>query len=430
MDTGHTPRLFLAALRGEIDTVRAELAAGVSPDIPCTGDDLGGHTPLMGALFHEGVDTARVLLAAGASITPAVASEFAHACGFHFNGSRTDAMLQLLLEYGLDPNITFGWGNTLLISLASTPQCRNCVRMLLEHGAKVNSCNGRHDTAFSVAARAGEEETLRLLLQHGADANARNEYGHTALMQIILNGVSCEDWSMLTDEEGELRYYESINGAPRDTEEMLPCLRALLPCGVDLNLRAESGWNALLFCLAIGQAEAARLLIAHGATLEGLAESCIHRARCCMELHGFADALRLLDEQHNPDGQPALAPIPTRRRDFFIRRDQHRGTAYINLQCGSFDHEFSWASFSWEEQGDAPCISDDDIYTSGLAYVLEEVIPDYSPYEAYNISREQWNAILASAQRKGGKPAHAVEEIRAWVEACFASGEGFCILGV
>ncbi len=430
MNTIPSPLLYNAALRGDMDTVLAELAAGVSPDTPCTEDGLTGETPLMAALFHERVDVARVLLEAGACITPAVAGKFTDACSFHFNGSRADAMLQLLLEYGLAPNTTLEWGNTLLMCFAGNPKYLPCMRILLDHGADVNARGCYQRTAFMSAAFSDAEEPLRLLLVHGADANAQDELGRTALMQVILNRVYHEDAEMLTDVGDELCYYQSVNGNPRDTEEMLPRLCTLLRCGAEPNVRDHKGWNALLFCLAIGQAEAARLLMTSGASLEGLDRRIIHRARCCMKLHGFADALRLLDECCAPNAEAELAPVPTQRRNFFIRRDQHRGTAYINLQSGTFDEEFGWADFSWDAHADAPCISDDDIYTSGLAFLLEEIIPDYSIYEVYNITREQWDAIDAAARHRGGKVAQAVGEIRSWVEGCFARGEGFCILGV
>ncbi len=426
-ENDNVPPLYLSALRGDIATARALLAAGEDSETPFPCGSLEGLTPLMAAIFAYRADVARPLLEHGATVSAAVAEAHAHDSHHHFNHGKTQPMLQLLLEHGLCPNERNREdGGTLLMSYAMDDQCHACARLLLEHGADVNARDDWQWTPLMYAARHGAGDNLRLFLQYGADINATDATGQCALLQNIFPPRFADDYAMLTDEQAELSFYQSLNRAPRDAEELSSRVRLLLSCGAAPQVRDSRGWSALLLCLSSGNAEAARLLLAHGATLSGENPMLLHRARCCMALHGYAEALQLLDEHGGvPNGAEPLPPIPTYRRNFFVRREQCRGTAYITFQRGPND----W-HFSWNEEKDAPCISDDDIFTSELFYLLQEVIPDYSPYDNYDISREQWESISARARRLGGKPAHAIAEVREWVEARFASGEGFHIYGV
>ena len=56
-----------------------------------------------------------------------------------------------------------------------------CVRLLLEHGAKVDERDVSGNTALVFAAVGGHVETVKLLLAAGADPNRRDEQGKTVL---------------------------------------------------------------------------------------------------------------------------------------------------------------------------------------------------------------------------------------------------------
>jgi serine/threonine-protein phosphatase 6 regulatory ankyrin repeat subunit B len=62
------------------------------------------------------------------------------------------------------------------------------VRVLLEHGAKVNSARSNGGTALMVAAEKGHPETVRLLLEKGAAQNRVTHNGDTALLIATHNG--------------------------------------------------------------------------------------------------------------------------------------------------------------------------------------------------------------------------------------------------
>ena len=55
------------------------------------------------------------------------------------------------------------------------------VKLLIEHGANVNTLDFDGDTALAHAARKGENKIVKFLIDAGADVNVRNRYKFTAL---------------------------------------------------------------------------------------------------------------------------------------------------------------------------------------------------------------------------------------------------------
>ena len=55
------------------------------------------------------------------------------------------------------------------------------IKLLLEHGAKVDNGNISDDTPLYVAAGNGNIEGMKLLLSYGANVNAANSYKRTPL---------------------------------------------------------------------------------------------------------------------------------------------------------------------------------------------------------------------------------------------------------
>jgi ankyrin repeat protein len=60
------------------------------------------------------------------------------------------------------------------------------VRLLLEHGADINSKDEYGQTALMNAAHGGQLELVRLLIEKGADLNTRAKYNLTALMLSLI----------------------------------------------------------------------------------------------------------------------------------------------------------------------------------------------------------------------------------------------------
>jgi Ankyrin repeats (3 copies) len=92
-------------------------------------------------------------------------------------------MIQVLLEYKADVNAQTDVGETPLQFACRGKRSSllaKVARLLLEHGADVNTVRNNRSTALHTAVQEGEVETVRVLLEHGADIGAETEYGETA----------------------------------------------------------------------------------------------------------------------------------------------------------------------------------------------------------------------------------------------------------
>ena len=203
---------------GQFDTHEAE---DFHPD-PAASK--GGFTPLLFAAKQGDVETARILLAAGANgnhASPEYGSALVVASA---NGH--EALAIFLLDKGADPNVADGWGFTALhyalregitaigMSRPRIPTDRiwlrpnrpELVKALLAHGANLNARVGkgfppfnyapfaRDDinnmphlrqpgaTPFLLAAASGDAGLLRALAAGGADPRLSTEDGTTPLM--------------------------------------------------------------------------------------------------------------------------------------------------------------------------------------------------------------------------------------------------------
>ncbi|KQU94101.1 hypothetical protein ASC68_20770 [Devosia sp. Root105] len=129
------------------------------------------------------------------------------------------------------------------VILASEQGDPTILRLLLEAGADPNGTNSVGDNALILAIIKGNSQSVDVLLQFGGDPNQPNMFGISALSGVIMQG----DTAML---------------------------KTLLDGGGDPHMMVDgsgggkqSGMGVPLLCVAAlsGQAEAVRLLIAHGA---------------------------------------------------------------------------------------------------------------------------------------------------------------------
>lgn len=113
-------------------------------------------------------------------------------------------------------------------------------------GYDINVRDSAGNTALLWACRRGDEHATRLLLRKGADPNIPNHcYGRTPLMAACVH-------------------------------PSLPCIQLLLDHGADLNAQTPNGLDALIYLVEEDRdpqpmakiVEAAKLLIAHGISLE------------------------------------------------------------------------------------------------------------------------------------------------------------------
>jgi len=217
---GTTPLMYAAAL-GSLDAMKVLVDAGANVNAAnafgatalmwCAGDlakvrylvehgasvtarSKAGRTPLAIAATNDGsVEIAKLLIEKGADVNAkdASGSSVLELAGYVNNVD----VARLLLAKGADPNTLDETKFTALMQAAgSSEHCAEIVKLLLDHGAKVNVVsvdsvetvkNGKirigRITALMMAASQADYRAAELLVNAGADVNAKDIRGLTPL---------------------------------------------------------------------------------------------------------------------------------------------------------------------------------------------------------------------------------------------------------
>lgn len=111
------------------------------------------------------------------------------------------------------------------------------VKLLIKHGAKVNSTTKTSSTPLRAASFDGHLNIVKYLVLHGADIEKTNRHGHTCLMIACFRGQ-----------------YNIV--------------KFLLSMNADVNRKSAKGNTALHDCAESGSLEILKLLVSHGAKME------------------------------------------------------------------------------------------------------------------------------------------------------------------
>lgn len=214
------------------------------------------------------------------------------------------AALELLRAHGADPNQPWATdGSASLYAILQWSTTSTGVQWLLDHGANpdpVFAANG--ETPLHVVARRWDDALAERLVERGADISRRRADGRTPFAVAALNGNSAvADWLRAHGAADDLRpvdrlvaacgrgdraavaamlaaapalrneisaeHYVALHRAAE--EEDVAALGLLLDCGFDPNRGDEEiGKTALHSAAMAGRPEAARLLLARGASPE------------------------------------------------------------------------------------------------------------------------------------------------------------------
>ena len=134
----------------------AQLAEMVAKGLPVNFRNDKGDSLIMLASYHGHLETARVLLEAGAD--PNVANDQGQTplAGVAYKGYLEIA--QLLLQHGANVEGASPDGKTPLMMAAMFNRCA-IVTLFLEHGARLDAVDSRGMTALSLAASMGAKDT-------------------------------------------------------------------------------------------------------------------------------------------------------------------------------------------------------------------------------------------------------------------------------
>ena len=243
---------------------------------------------------------AEVLLEGGANPTDGVSSHIAAATG-------NLQALELLHRFGVNVNGITGGVPPLRYILTWTfnADARSAgVRWLLEHGADANLSWGEFgDAPLHVAAQKWDVPMIESLVRHGADIHQRRKDGRTPHTLAALHGnESAAAWLLAHGAKDELSQLErfvsaSALGDRAQANAMLQAhpnlrgelqrehhlmmhapaergdttvLETMLASGFDANAKDNDGVTALHRAAMSGRAEAVRVLLAWGASVNAL----------------------------------------------------------------------------------------------------------------------------------------------------------------
>lgn len=130
--------------------------------------------------------------------------------------------LNMLDENGFTPIMQASWHGQ-----------RECLQILLDHGAQIDSKNATGCTAAHFAAGQGHTECLELLISHDSDVvDIKTKYGATPLLLAAKSGC-------------------------------IECVQLLLEAGADPNIQYRGNQTALLFAAGNGHYECIEELLKH-----------------------------------------------------------------------------------------------------------------------------------------------------------------------
>lgn len=165
------PQIIFAANDGNLGIVQDLIEHGA--DVNAAGSEFGntalilaanqGHSEIVELLLRHGADPNKVNPINGSDALLAAVM-----------GQRVQCV-RLLLEVGADPNRTYAGesGDVPLLIIASDKGFAEIVRLLLEHGADINTEGGDGLTALQRAGINRHKEVEAVLLEFGADPSTR-----------------------------------------------------------------------------------------------------------------------------------------------------------------------------------------------------------------------------------------------------------------
>jgi ankyrin repeat protein len=168
----------------------------------------------------------------------------------------------LYLEHGADPNFRIPWlsNRTHLHKAVMFGRAPEAIERMIERGGDVNATDDRGESIYQHAVRFGQPELASLLERHGADVTAATEVDR--FLGACVTGAAATSPVTLTAGAGT----DVLCRAAQRGD--VAAIRRLLNAGVDPNATGGSdGTPPLHWACWRGQADAARVLVEHGASL-------------------------------------------------------------------------------------------------------------------------------------------------------------------
>ena len=246
-----------------------------------------GHIALAELLLEKGAnatDGVSMHIAAGSGNLPAL--ELLHRFGGNFNGipggvpplryilgwahPEGIAGIRWLLEHGADPNVAWAEPGDAPLHVAAQRWDVAMVELLVSHGADIHQRSSDGRTAHTKAALHGNGEIAAWLLRHGAKEELspleRFVSACTSGDRARANLLLAEHPNLRNQLRGE---HHLMMHVPADRGDSR-ILEVMLECGFDPNVKDHDGVTSLHRTAMAGRVDAARVLLAHGASVNAL----------------------------------------------------------------------------------------------------------------------------------------------------------------
>jgi ankyrin repeat protein len=267
---GATP-LHIAAGAGDVDRIKAELAAACSDT---KARDVIGLTPILWAVRTGQLEAVRVLIQSGADVKAAARGTAA----LHFAARLHDVPLaKLLVDAGADVNgvSAYPYEDTPLLLVdpkkQDTPEVAHAkaefTRLLVAAGADVNTANHHGETALVQAVKAGNHEMVTALLE--AHANVNPGYRVTPLELAIESG-DMDTIKLLLDAGADVNGGRVLEGAMRKENGLLIALLLRLGARLPNADKATYGPDLLQQAIRNGWTDVVKLALDAGADVNSV----------------------------------------------------------------------------------------------------------------------------------------------------------------
>jgi ankyrin repeat protein len=359
---GRETALHGAAMAGFEAAVRRLLAAGSPVDVPCAQR----LTPLVGAVILQKVESARLLLAAGADPEGAYARVQGEAAADtrsaksrvfdssvynsvaprplrHAAEAGNAALVDLLLAHGADVE-SRSHSSAAPLMQAIRGGHEAVVRLLVRGGAPVNEPAG-DGSPLALACSARKAAMVRLLLELGADVNAADAATKNTALHVLamcrgpLHAEPDDDDD--DDGGGGGGGWPSWTAGPAARTGAGPVLRALVAAGADLAAENSDGHTPLLAAILAKR----NFLSGHSAAVIGTVRALL--------LAGASPGARTRDGTTFPL-KAALVPTDVYAGD--ERREAARAVSIARLLLSAGADPNARVATKSGERGDAPLL--------------------------------------------------------------------------
>ena len=305
-------------------------------------------TPLHLASYFGNVKIVRLLLDHGADLEAEegkMGEKPLHQVSYGKYRSKEDGVhvAQLLLERRADVN-TRRKDHWTPLHVASYFGNVVIVRLLLDRGADLEAAEGKmgekpfHQVSYGkYKSQEDGIRVARLLLEHGADVNTRRKdhwtplhhasyFGNVEIARLLLDhGANSE-----ANAEGDMKPLHQVSyGKCRSQEDGVRVARLLLERGADVNTRRKDHWTPLHLASYFGNVEIVRLLLDYGADPEANAEGDMG----AKPLHQVSRGKYRSQE----DGVRVAQLLLKRGANVNTRRNDHRTPLHIASRFGKVE---------------------------------------------------------------------------------------------